>query len=261
MISGFGALRLEFLQGVTLLHLTLLQRLTFGGSWLFALLGQGLATYLLVAFWSAVGTGHDQPLTLAYLVASRFLYKALDFRLVLKLADAMQSGDIVMDLVRPVDFLRSWMYRGWGVFLCNLISYLPLLLPLGFLHFDLQVQQLWFLLSLLLSVTVMLLLEMLFGCLVMALRQGYGAKLTYDAIGLLLTGTLIPPMFTPPWLQGWIALSPQGHAVYLPLHALLANETPWIDVLLGQTCWVLVLWLLLHWALQQTLGKLSVGGG
>lgn len=180
-------------------------------------------------------------------------------------AQAVRSGDIVSDLMKPFDFYAYWLSRDLGRAACHvLVRFVPTM-ALGMLLTDLALPRSplrWvaFAVSVLLGLLVAFAFRFMVNVSAFWLLDVRGVGyLAYSAVNFL-SGFLIPLTFFPPWLRGIAEALPFRAMVMLPAEILLAKR-PVAAALGVQLLWAVALTLLARAVLNRAIRKLTVQGG
>ena len=234
-----------------------------------------VASALLVAtltwsVWSAVAADRDAVAGVpsaalpAYALVAWLWATVYATRIDAELAQRARTGDLVVELLRPVD-LQLWHYardlgRASVALVCTggpLLAVALVLLPLP-LPGDPRTW-LWLALSLPLSHGVSVGLAWLVGVAAVRLRSGRGLLALKGAVLALLSGALIPLQLYPEPVQvlaNWLPFASLSHG---PAALFIGQAGP--EVVARQALWVGVLALLGRWAWRRGRAGLVTQGG
>lgn len=212
----------------------------FGDSPLFLLgyLLVVLRVVVLFSIWRTIFVGRTEvggmtlSATLTYTLIYTVFGGLLDFRTTF--TDELSDGQITTRFGRPMHIYGQYIAESLG---SSAVSFCLLKIPL-FLAASLfgvnplphsLVNGAWFLVSLVLAVTVSAAIELILGSLVISLGQGdYSANRLRVAISLLLSGAVLPLAFFP-WglgqLFAWLpfAATASAHSASIPAPAIPCN--------------------------------------
>lgn len=182
-----------------------------------------------------------------------------------EIAVSIQSGDVVADLMKPVDYYSFWLSRDLGRAACHaLVRFAPTLL-FGALLYDLALpDSIWtwvaFATSVILAVIVSFAFRFILNISAFWLVDIRGAGGLALVAMNLLSGFLVPISFFPPWLRTVADLLPFRAIIMLPIQVLLRQNNPGAALAI-QLFWAVVLTLLGRALLALAVRKVVVQGG
>lgn len=238
---------------------------------LFSLMMMGL----LHALWSAVyreAAGLALPVggTLTYIC----LGQAFSFtrqgqhRAIERVSQAIRTGDIGIDLLRPADFQARLLAESAGAFavetlLVSLPAYLLARLAFGIAAPASPLAALGFAVSLLGAFLLAFALNFLVIVLAFWTTSTFGLVYARKAIVDVLAGAIIPLAFFPGWLRGVVLAMPFQGIVYTPASIYLGElEGGGLVGALGlQLFWVAALWALARALWAPSVRALDIQGG
>ena len=162
-----------------------------------------------------------------------------------EIAASVQSGDVVADLMKPINYYGYWLSRDLGRAACHaLIRLLPTFL-FGALLYELALPGsvatwLAFALSVALAVVVSFAWRFLLNLSAFWLVDIRGVHTISLVVINFLSGFLVPIAFFPPWLRTVAELLPFRAIVMLPIEVLLGHGTV-LGALGIQLAWAVVL--------------------
>ena len=272
---GLPTMRLTPRQKYVSLTLTSIQlAIAYRGTVLLNLLA-GLAWVILVYYlWKTVfstrGTlqGFSWPEMRTYITVAYAVNALLSFQSLMRVMNTIRTGDVVSELLRPIDFLGSQLSQAIGSAciegtlsggIALLVSFLfldtvPPHTPLAFCLF-------------VLAACIGFLIKFLLGYLV-ALLCFYtvnvlGLIWAQTAIINLFSGALIPLTFFPDWLRQIILGTPFQGIVYTPVALYLGKiqGTGAWQAIGAQFIWVIILWLVARLFWRMSTRRLDIQGG
>ena len=242
------------------------------------LIGNLLYIVLVYFLWKAIyaSSGSDTVNgmtfsdTMIYLVLATALFNFLEMFIVWDMSRSIQSGKIILDLLKPMNYRRYtfWSYSGSHVVLF-VLTFIPTFIvvmiithgaiPLGF-------NLLWFIVSTILALVINFSIEMLVATVCLYTESTWGINMVKECVVLLLSGASIPLAFFPAPLKAVVSCLPFRCIYDTPLNILLQKSgyTAGRDVvvqLLLQFAWCVALALAgsLFW--RVSLKKITVNGG
>jgi len=238
------------------------------------LIGNLLYIVLVYFLWKAIyaSSGSDTVNgmtfsdTMIYLVLATALFNFLEMFIVWDMSRSIQSGKIILDLLKPMNYRRYtfWSYSGSHVVLF-VLTFIPTFIvvmiithgaiPLGF-------NLLWFIVSTILALVINFSIEMLVATVCLYTESTWGINIVKETIVLLLSGASIPLAFFPEKLRRIVSYLPFRAVYDIPLSLLLKKNTSCEIALIGlQAIWVVVLTAagIIFWNIS--VRKITVNGG
>lgn len=242
-------------------------RFDFFTSLIFSLMVMGLLYYLWTAIYQSAT---DLALPFQGVITYVCLGQAFNFtrhaqrRAIQRVSQAIRTGDIGIDLIRPSDFQARLLSESLGMFAVEtlLISLPAYLFALLFFKIDAPVSPvaaLGFGMSLLGAFLLAFALNFLVTVLAFWTLSTFGLIYAKKAIVDILAGAIIPLSFFPDWLQRIALALPFQGIAYIPLSIYIGTiqgVAIWTSVL-SQLAWAAVLILLTRvlwlWALRRVI--------
>jgi ABC-2 type transport system permease protein len=185
-----------------------------------------------------------------------------------ELADRVRTGDIAVDLARPVDLQLSWLAADLGRALWALVSRAVIPILFGAALFGVRVPTDPTSLVLLpaavvLAVTVSFACRFLVNLAAFWILEVRGPVLVYVLISGLLGGHMIPVQLFPGWMQVVAYSTPFPSIIQTPIDLVTGQATGWDAAhLVGvQLAWVVLLLVLGRLVLKRATRRLVVQGG
>ncbi|MGN0415569.1 MAG: ABC transporter permease [Agathobacter sp.] len=160
----------------------------------------------------------------------------------------MLQGDIVVRMVRPVDYMYQMLWMKIGGMITNLITYL---IPV-------------FILCMCISFLVMFTFEFIIGIFTFYTEYVWGLSTVKDLIVSFFAGVEVPVAFFPDWLKSIANVLPFKSLYNDPMQILINGSLGWTDYLrvLGfQLMWLIVFGLLARGMYAVMKKKIIVNGG
>ncbi len=233
-----------------------------------------LVYFLWKAIYASAGTdvvnGMTFTDTMIYLILATALFNFLEMFVVWDMSRSIQSGKIILDLLKPMRFREYtfWSYSGSHVVLFAL-TFIPtfivvLIVTNGAIPMGLNL--LWFAVATVLALIVNFSMEMIVATICLYTESTWGINIVKETIVLLLSGASIPLAFFPEALRQVVDYLPFRAVYDIPLTILLEkNDTNTIEGLLPmfglQLAWAVILTLAgtLFW--NHSVKKITVNGG
>jgi ABC-2 type transport system permease protein len=220
-------------------------------------------------FASRSGSGAVQGFDLAemqtYIWMSQSLIGVIALWSWYDIARSVQSGEIVTDLMRPIDYYGFWLSRDVGRAASQvLMRGIPTLIA-GALLFDLKLPSTvsrWFefVVCVLMAVLVSFAVRFIVNISAVWLTDVLGiAMITMVAVNFF-SGFLVPIAFFPDWLETIANLLPFRAMITAPVTVGLGQSSFWPTAGL-QLFWVVVMTLLAYWMLTRAARRLEIYGG
>ena len=208
--------------------------------------------------------------TMIYLILATALFNFLEMFVVWDMSRSIQSGKIILDLLKPMDFrtYTFWSYSGSHV-VQFVLTFIPTFIVVMIVTggaIPMGLNLLYFVVSTVLALIVNFGIEMLVATLCLYTESTWGINIVKETIVLLLSGASIPLAFFPEKVREVISYLPFRAVYDIPLSVLLGKAGS--DSLEG----LLKLWgLQLAWAVVLTVAgiifwnisvkKITVNGG
>ena len=208
--------------------------------------------------------------TMIYLILATALFNFLEMFVVWDMSRSIQSGKIILDLLKPMGFrgYTFWSYSGSHVIMFFL-TFLPtsvvvFIITKGAIPLGLNI--IWFVISTVLALIVNFNIEMLVATLCLYTESTWGINIVKETIVLLLSGASIPLAFFPETLSKAVSFMPFRAVYDIPLNILLQkNGTECMSGLLPylgfQALWAVGLTVLSMVFWNISVRKITVNGG
>ena len=272
----FKKLRLKTLKYVTLSTCKIQETMTFRFSFFTSFIASLIQTLVMLYVWNEVFSqrqtimGFNQSQMLTYLIVSQSLnaiygwYNATERNI----SARIKSGDIILDLVKPVNFNFARFYEGIGMSSIQvLFSSCVLLLfiffnhsisaPTSFIHF------IAFLVSAFLGYICMFSISLITGLLSFVISGYWGLYYLKKAIIDLLSGALIPIGLLPLVLQRLTNYLPFKNIIYTPTMIYMGqiSTNKILYQLFIQLIWTFVSWQISKFVYRIMIRRVTINGG
>lgn len=230
----------------------------------------GNLLYLIVVYflWKAIyasaGTdivnGMTFTDTLIYLVLATALFNFMEMYTVWEMGRNIQSGKIVLDLLKPMEY-RSYLFWSYsGTFVTQFFfTFLPTFIVVaivthGAIAFGMNL--LLFVISVVMAVAVNYSIDFLVGTICLYTESIWGINIMKQVIVLLLSGATIPIAFFPEPLKTIVYYLPFQSIYNAPLSVLL-DGSPKLHTTLA-TLGTQLLWCIVMAAISRLFWKISL---
>ena len=238
----------------------------------------GNILYLIVVYflWKAIyasaGTdvvnGMTFSDTLIYLVLATALYSFTEMYAVWEIGRAIQSGKIVLDLLKPMEY-RSYLFWSYsGSFVTNFCTtFLPTFLAVCLVTHGavpLGINLLYFAVSVVMAIIINYSIDFMVGTICLFTESIWGINIMKQVIVLLLSGATIPLAFFPETLRQIAYFLPFQSIYNAPLTILLdgsARPETVLPILGLQLFWCVFMTLLSKLFWKVSLRQITVNGG
>ena len=233
-----------------------------------------LVYFLWKAIYASSGTDTVNGMTfydtMIYLILATAIFNFLEMFMVWDMSRAIQSGEIIMNLLKP---MRYRFYTIWGYSGVHVISFFLTLLPTFIVvmiitkgAIPMGLNLIYFIVSLVLALIINFNIEMLVAPICLYTESTWGINIVKETIVLLLSGATIPLAFFPESLRKVVDYLPFRAVYDIPLTILLkknGTDTPeGLLTMLGlQLAWCIVLTLLGNLFWNHAIKRVTVNGG
>lgn len=182
-----------------------------------------------------------------------------------EVADSIRTGDVVSDLMKPMDFQIYWLSRDLGRAVCHWLTRFVPTFVIGAVLFDLALPgaiTTWmaFFASVNLAILVSFGWRFLLNLTAFWLLDVRGINMMAILVLNFFSGLLVPISFFPGWLRGIAEWLPFRAIVMVPVEVFLGQRPPQSAFLI-QAFWAAALLLLGQVVLNAAVRKVVVQGG
>lgn len=231
-----------------------------------------LIYFLWKAIFASAGTDEVNGMTfsdtLIYLVLASALFSFMEMYLVWYMGNDIQSGKIVLDLIKPIGYRKFLFWTQSGSLVMSfLMTFLPTFLVVYFLTdgvIHLGVNLLFFMVSVVFALTINFCIDFFIGTVCLYTQSIWGINIMKEVIVLLLSGATIPLAFFPDTLRRIVSYLPFQSIYNTPLTILIRNSMPLqetLTMLAVQLFWACVMLLLTSLFWRRSIRKITVNGG
>ncbi len=261
---------------LTLTRMGIIESLQFRIGTFVMIIGNLLYLTLVYFLWKAIfassGTDRVNGMTfydtLVYLVLATALYGFMEMYTVWEIGRNIQSGKIVLDLLKPIKY-KSYLFWSYsGELLRNFICvFLPTFLVVCIVTHGavpLGINLLFFIVSVIMGVIISYNIDYIVGTICLFTESIWGINIMRQVIVLLLSGATIPIAFFPEPFKSAVFFLP-FQAVYNTPLMILLDPAPSLQttgrMLALQLIWCLVMTVVSNLFWRVSLRQITVNGG
>lgn len=208
--------------------------------------------------------------TMIYLILATALFNFLEMFVVWDMSRSIQSGKIILDLLKPMKFktYTFWSYSGSHIVLF-VLNFIPtfivvMIITSGAIHIGINI--IFFILSTLLAMIINFNIEMLVATICLYTESTWGINIVKETIVLLLSGASIPIAFFPEFLRRVLEYLPFRAVYDIPLSILLQKNNSdtaqgLLYLLALQLVWAVLLNFASNLFWNHAVKKITVNGG
>lgn len=229
---------------------------------------------ILYHVWQAVFAEQDQLEGFTWNQMQTYILLAYGINAMIGFASAsrmiatIRQGDVVIDMIRPINFMRSQLSYAVGLAILEGAVSFTLTIGVGIVFLDMQPPAsvgygLLFLVSLPVGFLTKFLFVFSYSLLVFWVTNPAGINGTQIALVNIFAGVLIPIQFLPGWLATIAEWSPLRGIVSTPATIYLGHlEGGRLALVFGaQVAWAILFWLFAEWAWPRAFRAVEIQGG
>lgn len=228
--------------------------------------------YLWQAIYASAGTdivnGMTFSDTLIYLVLATALFNFMEMYAVWEIGRSIQSGKIVLDLLKPMSYRKYLFWSYSGTFVIQFVfTFLPTFFAVALVTggaIPLRLNLLYFLVSVVMAVSINYSIDFIVGTICLFTESIWGINIMKQVIVLLLSGATIPLAFFPDALRSVMYYLPFQSIYNAPL-SLLLDGNPSAQTLLTtlgmQLFWCIAMSVISRLFWKASLRQITVNGG
>lgn len=233
-----------------------------------------LVYYLWKSIYASSGTdvvnGMSFTDTIIYLVLATALFNFLEMYIVWDMSRKIQSGSIILDLLKPIKYHRFNFFNYFGN---NVMMFFSTFLPTFIIVFIITrgaihvgSNMLFFVVSVVLALLVNYYIEMFTATICLYTESTWGINIVKESIVLLLSGATIPLVFFPDAIRRAVECMPFRCIYDTPLNILLqkpgytADSGLW-NMLGMQLVWCVILSVVSKLFWDFSVRRITVNGG
>ena len=253
-----------------------IEALQFRASFIVMVIGNLLYLIVVYFLWKAIyaSAGSDVVSgmtfsdTLVYLVLATALFNFMEMYAVWQMGRDIQSGKIVLDLLKPMEYRRYLFWSFTGTFIMQfLFTFLPTFIVVAAVThgaIPLGINLVYFMISVILAVSINYSIDFFVGTICLYTESIWGINIMKQVIVLLLSGATIPIAFFPEPLKSIVYYLPFQSIYNAPLSLLLDGSPSAEKVLttLGmQLFWCVAMLIISKVFWKASLRQITVNGG
>ncbi len=261
---------------ITLTRAGIIESLQFRTSTLTIVAGNVIYMIIVYFLWKSIYASAETDVvngmtfsdTLIYLVLATALFGFMEMYLVWEIGRNIQSGKIILDLLKPMDYraYTFWSLSG-SLVMTFLMTFLPTFIIIYFMTdgaIHLGINLLFFVISVGMAVTINFSIDFVVGTICLYTESIWGINIMKEVVVLLLSGATIPIAFFPEPLKTLVYYLPFQSVYNAPLTILIDHEMSMqeIGIKLGTQilwCTIMVIASKMFW--KRSLRKITVNGG
>ncbi len=254
----------------------IIEALQFRLSFVVMVIGNMLYLIVVYFLWKAIyasaGTdvvnGMTFSDTLIYLVLATALYNFMEMYTVWEIGRNIQTGKIVLDLLKPIEYRKFLFWSYSGTFVMQfLFTFLPTFIVVAVVThgaIPLGINLLYFAISVVIAVSINYSIDFIVGTICLYTQSIWGINIMKQVIVLLLSGATIPIAFFPEPLKTIVYYLPFQSIYNAPL-SLLLDPSPSANTVLStlgmQLFWCVSMLIVSKAFWKVSLRQITVNGG
>ncbi|MBA4384863.1 MAG: hypothetical protein C0410_09010 [Anaerolinea sp.] len=228
---------------------------------------------IFVYFWRAVYAntpvlgGLTLSDTITYILLARFLSPLIDTRMIFSFGFMIRNGQVAVELIRPLDMQFRYLVETLSEVGVFIVQRIPIFL-FAWLVLGMRLPKdpgLWivFGVTLLLGQIVIFLFDWTFACISFYTTETWGLSVVRVGVGAFFSGSLVPLLLMPVWLQTTAAAMPFAQAMAVPISFLsgISTLTDAPKLVLIQLVWILGLLIISRLVFNVAIKRITVQGG
>ena len=254
----------------------IIEEMQFRASFIIMVVGNLLYLIIVYFLWKAIyasaGTevvnGMTFEDTLIYLVLATALFNFLDLYVVWQIGRDIQSGKIVLDLVKPIPYRKYIFWSYSGSFVTHFfLTFLPTFIVVSIVThgaIPLGINLVFFMFSVVMAISINYSIDFFVGTICLYTQSIWGINIMKQVIVLLLSGATIPLAFFPETLKNIMYYLPFQSIYNAPLSILLDGD-PSVETLLTtlgtQLFWTVAMLVISKLFWKASVKQITVNGG
>ena len=261
---------------ITLARAGIIESLQFRIATFVMIIGNILYLIIVYFLWKAIFASYGKEVvngmtfesTLIYLVLATAIFGFMEMYAVWEIGRDIQSGKIVLNLIRPFEYRRYlfWSYSG-GLIMQFATTFLPTFIIVKIITGDtikLGFNLFYFAVSIIIATVINYNIDFIVGTICIYTESIWGINIMKQVIVLLLSGATIPIAFFPDSIRKIVGFLPFKSIYDAPLNILLQHEQSFETtgkIILVQLLWAVLLSLTgkLFW--DFSIKRVTVNGG
>lgn len=267
---------MSFKKYLTLTRAGMIESLQFRLGTAVILLGNVIYLTIVYFLWksiyASVGTdivnGMSFSDTIIYLVLATALFNFMEMYIVWEMGRNIQSGKIVLDLLKPIEYRKFmfWLLSG-NLVMAFLTTFIPTFVIVYFMTggaIHLGINLLYFVAAVVIALTINFNIDFIVGTICVYTESIWGINIMKQVLVLLLSGATVPIAFFPEPFKTIVYYLPFQSIYNAPLKLLLNSSMPLSDV--AETIGIQLFWCIATMVISKifwkiSLKKITVNGG
>lgn len=261
---------------ITLTKAGMMEALQFRLGTFVTVLGNIIYLIIIYYLWKAIYASQPSEVingmtfedTMIYLVLATALFYFMEMYLVWIMGRDIQSGGIILSLIKPMKFRRYLFFQNVGNLIMSfLMTFLPTTVIVYFVtggRIHLGSNLIFFMAAVCFGLLINFFIDFFVGTVCLYTESIWGINIMKEVIVVLLSGASIPIDFFPEPLAKVVMVLPFQAVYHTPLKLLIRPELTIYDRLemLGlQLFWVVILAVLTDLFWRKSLKQITVNGG
>lgn len=248
--------------------------LAYRSTYFISLLGSFIFFFSMLYLWKAIFSrreeisGYSWEQMKVYLFITFLTYSLISWYSETRISRKILSGDVAMDLLKPIDFQKARTAETMGSTLLEggiavLLIGMILIFTQGFIMPPSLFSGILFGISLIASLLIKFGIVYMASLICFWTSNGMGIAWTRAAVTNFFSGALVPLTFFPDWLEKVCYMLPFQGIVYIPASIYLGNMNGYemLQKVGLQTFWVLALWMLGKLMWKWSVRQVTIHGG
>lgn len=267
---------LKFSRYFALTKASIMESLSFRASTVVAIIGNLIYLIVIYYLWKAIYASSESGVvngmtfhdTMVYLVLASALFTFMECFVTWWIGRNFQTGQIVIDLLRPMDFQLYGFFMTLGEYIINFCTtFLPTFIIVYFMTdgtIVLGMNLLFFVLSVMIGTLINFHVDFFVGLICFYAQTIWGVNAMKDVVVALLSGAAIPLAFFPATLRNVVNFLPFQAIYNAPLQILIDRDFAWqegVSMILWQLMWLVIMFVAtrIFWNISKK--TITVNGG
>ena len=254
----------------------IVEEMQFRASFIIMVVGNLLYLIIVYFLWKAIYASSGSEVvngmtfedTLIYLVLATALFNFLDLYVVWQIGRDIQSGKIVLDLCKPIEYRKYIFWSYSGSFVTHFfLTFLPTFIVVSIVThgaIPLGINLVFFMISVVMAISINYSIDFFVGTICLYTQSIWGINIMKQVIVLLLSGATIPLAFFPETLKNIMYYLPFQSIYNAPLSILLDGD-PSVETLLTtlgtQLFWTVAMLVISKLFWKASVKQITVNGG
>ena len=230
------------------------------------------AVYLISIFsiWNCIYkeynnvAGLDENTIYLYYILSWFVSTIVSTKIDREVSDSIKNGEIINDLIKPIDYFTSKLFNSFGVSLFNFLHKALPLIIVTFIIMKIKIDKIILLIpfsiSIFFGIIINAEISYLTGVIGFWSISARGAIHFKEVIQKNFSGALVPLTFFPDSIQKISNILPFDKIIYYPV-SILTTRGSYVNCIGIQFSWCFLLFIIIKIVFNNGINKLTVQGG